>query len=126
MAAAKCVHQHGVRAPDQRSRADRRQSCTARWRDRTEIGRHHPLRGQPRPQLQQLLLSHLLHAVAEVCPPGEEKAGAEVYQFYIDMRTPAKSYDEFYQRILKEGVHFVRGKVAEVTDVARGPEKKAS
>jgi heterodisulfide reductase subunit A2 len=44
-----------------------------------------------------------------------------VYQFYIDMRTPAKTYDEFYQRILKEGVHFVRGKVAEVTDAARGP-----
>jgi heterodisulfide reductase subunit A2 len=61
--------------------------------------------------MQSLKFSHLV----------QEKTGAEVYQFYIDMRTPAKTYDEFYQRILKEGVHFVRGKVAEVTDAARGP-----
>jgi heterodisulfide reductase subunit A len=44
-----------------------------------------------------------------------------VYQFYIDIRTPGKMYDEFYQRIQKEGVHFIRGRVAEVTDAARLP-----
>jgi heterodisulfide reductase subunit A-like polyferredoxin len=43
-----------------------------------------------------------------------------VYNFYIDMRTPFKDYDEFYQRVLEEGTLFVRGKVAEVTDAARG------
>jgi heterodisulfide reductase subunit A2 len=64
--------------------------------------------------MQSLKFAHLV----------QEKAGAEVYQFYIDMRTPAKSYDEFYQRILKEGVHFIRGKVAEVTDVARSDEEE--
>ncbi|HSG42117.1 MAG TPA: CoB--CoM heterodisulfide reductase iron-sulfur subunit A family protein [Anaerolineales bacterium] len=48
-----------------------------------------------------------------------ERTGAEVYNFYIDMRTPFKDYEEFYQRILEEGGHFVRGKVAEITDVAR-------
>ncbi len=48
-----------------------------------------------------------------------EKTGGEVYQFYIDMRTPAKTYDEFYQRIIKEGGNFIRGKVAEVTDAPR-------
>lgn len=64
--------------------------------------------------MQSLKFAHLV----------EEKADAEVYQFYIDMRTPAKSYDEFYQRIMNEGVHFVRGKVAEVTDVAQTPEEE--
>jgi heterodisulfide reductase subunit A len=53
-----------------------------------------------------------------------EKTGADVYQCYIDIRTPAKAYDEFYQRIINEGVHFIRGRVAEVTDAARGPEEE--
>jgi heterodisulfide reductase subunit A len=48
----------------------------------------------------------------------KEKTGAEVYNLYIDMRTPGKGYEEFYKRLLNEGVHFVRGKCAEVTDVA--------
>ena len=59
--------------------------------------------------MQSLKFAHLV----------KEKTGAETYQFYIDIRTPAKAYDEFYQRIIHEGVHFVRGKVAEVTDAAR-------
>ncbi|HNT22745.1 MAG TPA: CoB--CoM heterodisulfide reductase iron-sulfur subunit A family protein [Anaerolineales bacterium] len=53
-----------------------------------------------------------------------EKTGAEVYNFYIDMRTPAKSYDEFYQKVLREGTHFIRGRVAEVTDCARQPSEE--
>lgn len=48
-----------------------------------------------------------------------EKTQAEVYSFYIDMRTNQKNYEEFYQRLLGEGMHFVRGKVSEVTDAAR-------
>jgi heterodisulfide reductase subunit A2 len=51
----------------------------------------------------------------------KEHTGATVYNFYIDMRTAYKSYDEFYQRVLEEGTLFVRGKVAEVTDAARLP-----
>ena len=47
-----------------------------------------------------------------------EKTNAEVYSFYIDMRTNQKGYEELYQRLLEEGMHFVRGKVAEVTDAA--------
>jgi len=50
-----------------------------------------------------------------------EKTGAEVTAFYVDMRTAFKDYDEFYQRLLDEGMTFVRGKVAEVTDAARLP-----
>ena len=51
----------------------------------------------------------------------KERTGATVYNFYIDMRTAFKDYDEFYQRVLEEGTLFVRGKVAEVTDAARLP-----
>jgi heterodisulfide reductase subunit A len=53
-----------------------------------------------------------------------ERTGAEVHNFYIDLRTAFKDYDEFYQRVLDEGVHFVRGKVAEVSDVPRGPDEE--
>jgi len=53
-----------------------------------------------------------------------EKTDAEVYSFYIDMRTNQKAYEEFYQRLLEEGMHFVRGKVAEVTDAARNPDEQ--
>lgn len=50
-----------------------------------------------------------------------ERTGADVYSFYIDIRTAFKDYDEFYNRLLEEGVNFVRGRVAEVTDAARQP-----
>ncbi len=52
-----------------------------------------------------------------------EKTKAKVYSFYIDMRTNQKGYEEFYQRLLEEGMIFVRGKVAEVTDAARLPSE---
>lgn len=64
--------------------------------------------------MQSLKFAHLVH----------ERTGAEVYNFYIDMRTPFKDYEEFYQRLLEEGTHFVRGKVAEITDFARTPEEE--
>jgi heterodisulfide reductase subunit A len=43
-----------------------------------------------------------------------EKTGAEVYDFYMDMRAFGKAYEEFYERVQEEGVTFVRGKGAEV------------
>jgi heterodisulfide reductase subunit A2 len=49
-----------------------------------------------------------------------EKTGAEVWEFYIDVRSPGKLYEEFYNRVQEEGVHFVRGRVAEVTDIVDG------
>ncbi|MFZ6031456.1 MAG: 4Fe-4S binding protein [Chloroflexota bacterium] len=61
--------------------------------------------------MQSLKFAHLV----------KERTGAEVYNFYIDIRTPAKAYDEFYQKVLEEGVHFIRGRVASVTDAARNP-----
>ena len=59
--------------------------------------------------MQSLKFAHLV----------DERTGAQVYNFYIDIRTPGKGYDEFYNRIVEEGTHFVRGKVAEVTNAAR-------
>ncbi|MHB0957486.1 MAG: FAD-dependent oxidoreductase [Pirellulaceae bacterium] len=53
-----------------------------------------------------------------------EKTGAQVHSFYIDMRTNQKDYEEFYQRLLEEGVRFVRGKVSEVTDAARSASER--
>jgi heterodisulfide reductase subunit A len=61
--------------------------------------------------MQSLKFAHLV----------KERTGAEVYNFYIDIRTPAKAYDEFYQKVLEEGVHFIRGRVASITDAARNP-----
>ncbi|MFC1897423.1 2Fe-2S iron-sulfur cluster-binding protein [Chloroflexota bacterium] len=46
----------------------------------------------------------------------KEKIDAEVYQMYIDMRCFGKGYEEFYDRLSEEGVNFIRGKVAEVTE----------
>ena len=54
----------------------------------------------------------------------KDHTGAQVYNFYIDMRTPGKSYEEFYDKLLSEGVHFIRGRVAEVTDWAIRPEEE--
>ncbi|MCB2223330.1 MAG: CoB--CoM heterodisulfide reductase iron-sulfur subunit A family protein [Actinobacteria bacterium] len=54
--------------------------------------------------MYSLKLAHLL----------KEKTDAEIYEFYIDMRTPGKGFEEFYNRVEEEGVHFIRGKVADV------------
>ncbi|MCX6013203.1 MAG: CoB--CoM heterodisulfide reductase iron-sulfur subunit A family protein [Chloroflexi bacterium] len=54
----------------------------------------------------------------------EHVPGSEVYDFYIDIRTFGKGYEEFYNRALEEGTNFVRGKVGEVTNVAQSPEEE--
>jgi heterodisulfide reductase subunit A2 len=64
--------------------------------------------------MQSLKFAHLVH----------EKTGATVYNFYIDIRTPGKGYEEFYHRLLEEDTHFVRGKVAEISDATRLPEEE--
>jgi len=53
-----------------------------------------------------------------------ERTHAEVYNFYIDIRTPGKGFEEFYRRTLDEGVHFIRGKVGQVSDWATTPEEQ--
>jgi len=64
--------------------------------------------------MYSLKLAHLI----------KERTGAEVYDFYIDMRTAGKGYEEFYDRLMKENVHFIRGRVASVSDWALRPEEE--
>jgi heterodisulfide reductase subunit A len=46
----------------------------------------------------------------------KEKTDAEVYQLYIDLRCFGKGYEEFYNRLLREDIRFIRGKAGEITD----------
>lgn len=49
---------------------------------------------------------------------------AEIYQMYIDIRCVGKDFEEFYNRLSEEGVNFIRGKVAKVTDRPLNEEEK--
>ncbi|MEW6567580.1 MAG: CoB--CoM heterodisulfide reductase iron-sulfur subunit A family protein [Chloroflexota bacterium] len=64
--------------------------------------------------MQSLKFAHLV----------KERTGARVYNLYIDIRTPGKDYDEFYQRLLDEGTTFIRGKVAEVSNIPFNPSEE--
>ena len=64
--------------------------------------------------MYSLKLAHLL----------KEHTDAEVYNFYIDIRAAGKTYEEFYDKLLEENVHFIRGRVAEVTDWSARPEEE--
>jgi heterodisulfide reductase subunit A len=64
--------------------------------------------------MYSLKLAHLI----------KERTNAEIFNFYIDMRTPGKGYEEFYDKLLEENVHFIRGRVAEITDWAMSPEEE--
>jgi heterodisulfide reductase subunit A-like polyferredoxin len=46
----------------------------------------------------------------------KDRTDAEVYELYIDMRAFGKGYEEFYSRVLEEGVNLIRGKAAEVVE----------
>jgi len=60
----------------------------------------------------------LSHLILEHVP------GSQVYEFYIDIRSFGKGYEEFYNRLLNEGVIFIRGRPAEITDIAETPEEE--
>jgi heterodisulfide reductase subunit A len=44
----------------------------------------------------------------------KERTEATIFQFYIDIRAFGKGYEEFYDRLQKEGVIFVRGKPGKI------------
>ena len=50
----------------------------------------------------------IAHLVKEKLPH------AEIYEHYIDMRAFGKGYEEFYERIKREGIHMIRGRTATV------------
>ena len=43
-----------------------------------------------------------------------DKTDADVFEFYMDIRAFGKGYEEFYERVQREGVVFVRGRGAQV------------
>jgi heterodisulfide reductase subunit A len=54
--------------------------------------------------MYSLKLAHLVHS----------KTDARIYEFYIDMRTGGKSYEEFYKRLQREGTVFINGRPSEI------------
>ena len=56
----------------------------------------------------------------------KDKVGhhVKIYDYYIDMRCFGKGYEEFYRRCQEEGINFVRGKPAEITDQALAPDEE--
>jgi heterodisulfide reductase subunit A len=63
-----------------------------------------------------LKFAHLAH----------DRTDATIYQFYIDMRAFGKGYEEFYVRLLDEGIKIIRGKVAEVVEAPPSIRDKGS
>jgi heterodisulfide reductase subunit A len=53
---------------------------------------------------QALLLRHYLH-------------GVEVAIYYMDIRAFGKGYEQFYRRVVREGVRVIKGKVARVSEI---------
>jgi heterodisulfide reductase subunit A len=60
--------------------------------------------------MYSLKMAHLVH----------EKTGAEIYNFYIDIRSPGKAFEEFYERVQDEEVNFIRGRIGEVSEAPSG------
>jgi heterodisulfide reductase subunit A len=44
----------------------------------------------------------------------EKIEGGQAIVFYMDVRTPGKAYDEFYQRTVSEGAQYLRGRVSRI------------
>ena len=44
------------------------------------------------------------------------KEDIEVYVFYMDIRSPGKGYEEFYDRARERGVNFIRGRVSRISE----------
>ena len=65
--------------------------------------------------MYSMKLSHLIR---------EHVPGTQVIEFYIDLRCVGKGFEEFYNRMLDEGTTFVRGRPAEVTNIAESPEEE--
>ncbi|MBD3173711.1 MAG: 4Fe-4S dicluster domain-containing protein, partial [Armatimonadia bacterium] len=53
-----------------------------------------------------------------------EKVDCDVYEFYIDIRAAGKGYEEFYKRLMREDVTFIRGKAAEITNWPMTPDEE--
>jgi len=57
-----------------------------------------------------------MYAMKEATQIKEKYPDTEVYIFYMDIRAFGKDFEEFYKRLMKRGVHFIRGIPAEVKE----------
>jgi heterodisulfide reductase subunit A len=65
--------------------------------------------------MYSLKFSHLIR---------EHIRGAKVYEFYADIRSFGKGYEEFYNRVIDEGTVFVKARPTVVTNVPEKPEEE--
>jgi heterodisulfide reductase subunit A len=63
-----------------------------------------------------LKFAHLVH----------DRTDAAIYQLYIDMRAFGKGYEEFYSRLLNEGITMIRGKAAEVVEAGWSKDEQGT
>jgi len=54
----------------------------------------------------------------------EHIPGAKVYEFYADIRSFGKGYEEFYNRVIDEGTVFVKARPTAVTNTTENPEEE--
>jgi len=54
----------------------------------------------------------------------EHIRGAKVYEFYSDIRSFGKGYEEFYNRVIDEGTVFVKARPTAVTNTTENPWEK--
>ncbi|MCR5002789.1 MAG: FAD-dependent oxidoreductase, partial [Bacteroidales bacterium] len=60
-------------------------------------------------------------AIKQAIEMKEENPDAEVYCFYMDLRLFGKKYEDFYIKAQRDyGIHFVRGRVSEVSETIDG------
>jgi len=65
--------------------------------------------------MYSLKFSHLIR---------EHVPGAQVYEFYVDVRAFGKGFEEFYNRIIREGTTLIKARPSEVTNIAKTPAEK--
>ncbi len=65
--------------------------------------------------MYSLKFSHLLK---------EHLPSASVYEFYVDIRSFGKGYEEFYNRVADEHTVFIKARPSQVTNIAQTPEEE--
>ncbi|MCJ7743848.1 MAG: 4Fe-4S binding protein, partial [Dehalococcoidales bacterium] len=65
--------------------------------------------------MYSLKFSHLIR---------EHLPGAQAYEFYVDIRAFGKGFEEFYNRIIREGSIFIEARPSGVTNIAETPAEK--
>jgi len=65
--------------------------------------------------MYSLKFSHLIR---------EHVPGAQVYEFYVDIRAFGKGFEEFYNRIIREGTTLIKARPSGVTNIAETPAEK--